>query len=248
MVTLPSFKESPSRLRGRNIRAGYERGWGLQFGDLVGQIHQDKLYRTALDIGHGRSVVSEQNRMNIYLILRFGMEGLAPGHIVEFGTYKGGNALFMAKVCKELHPGMKVYAFDTFQGMPQTDHERDAHRAGDFADAGYDEILRLIDKHKLDNLELVKGLFADTAPTKLPEIGSIRLNHIDCDIYDAVKYSYDASIPYMVDGGYWVFDDALYSSCIGAMEAVEELLVQRDRRFAEQVYPHPVYRSWDPAN
>jgi hypothetical protein len=30
------------------------------------------------------------------------------------------------------------------------------------------------------------------------------------------------------------------------MEAVEETLIQRDRRFAEQVYPHLVYRNWDP--
>ena len=80
----------------------------------------------------------------------------------------------------------------------------------------------------------------------MPEIGSIRLNHVDCDIYSSVKYSYECSIPHMVDGGYWVFDDALYGSCIGAMEGVEELLIQRDGRFAEQVYPHLVYRNLDP--
>lgn len=42
MVTLPSFKESPSRLRGRNIRAGYERGWGLQFGEHRNQFRQKR--------------------------------------------------------------------------------------------------------------------------------------------------------------------------------------------------------------
>jgi hypothetical protein len=30
------------------------------------------------------------------------------------------------------------------------------------------------------------------------------------------------------------------------MEAVEENLIQRDGRFAEQVYPHLVYRNLDP--
>lgn len=246
MVKLPSFSDSPTLLRGRNIQAAYQRGWGLQFGDLVGQLHRDSLYKEALAVGGNRSVVSENNRMNIYLMIRFGFEGLAPGHIVEFGAYRGGNALFMAKLCKELHPGMNVYAFDTFEGMPETDAGRDAHRKGDFQDAGYEEILELIERHKLDNLKLVRGLFEDTAPKAMKEIGAVRLNHIDCDIYSAVKYSYDCSIPYMVEGGYWVLDDSLYSSCIGAMEAVEETMIQRDGRFAEQVFPHLVYRNLDP--
>jgi macrocin-O-methyltransferase TylF-like protien len=247
MLKLPPFEDAPIRARGRNVRAGYQRGWGLQFGDLVGQVHQDPLYNRAMKLARNRTVVSEQNRMNLFLILRFGLTGLAPGHIVEFGAYKGGNALFMAAVCRELYPHTKVYAFDTFEGMPPTDPSRDAHRAGDFKDAGYHELIEVIRKEKLDNLHLVRGLFEDTAEAALKEIGAVRLNHIDCDIYSAVKYSYDVTLPYMVDAGYWVFDDSLYSSCIGAMEAVEETLVQRDGRFAEQVYPHLVYRNLDPA-
>lgn len=248
MLKLPSFPDAPVRMRGRNVRAGYQRGWGLQFGDLVAQVRQDPLYNRAMKLAHHRTMVSEQNRMNLFLILKFGLDELAPGHIVEFGAYRGGNALFMAAVCRELHPRMKVYAFDTFEGMPPTDPSRDAHRAGDFKDAGYDELVCVIRNEKLDNLELVRGLFEDTAEQTLREIGTIRLNHIDCDIYSAVKYSYEVSLPYMIEGGYWVFDDSLYSSCIGAMEAVEETLIQRDGRFAEQVYPQLVYRNLEPAD
>lgn len=243
-LELPPFSDAPERSKGRNVRAGYQRGWGLQFGDLMKQVRSDPLYNHATQLAHSRTVVSEANRMNIFLLLRFGFEGLPMGHIVEFGAYKGGNAAFMATVCQELHPGMKVYAFDTFAGMPDTDPERDAHRSGDFADASHEDLLRFIDKNKIDNLELVKGLFEDTAEAALAKIGQVRLNHIDCDIYSAVKYSYDVSQKHMVDGGYWVFDDALYSSCIGAMEAVEECLIQRDGRYAEQVWPHLVYRNW----
>lgn len=246
MVKLSRFEDAPTRSRGRNIRAGYQRGWGLQFGDLVGQVHRDPLYNRAMKLARGRTVVSEQNRMNLFLIIRFGFEGLAPGHIVEFGAYKGGNALFMAALCRELHPEMKVYAFDTFEGMPVTDPARDAHRAGDFKDAGYDGLVDVIRKEGLDNIELVRGLFEETAETTMERIGPVRLNHVDCDIYSAVKYSYEVSRQHMVEGGYWAFDDSLYSSCIGAMEAVEESLVQRDGRFAEQVYPHLVYRNFDP--
>ena len=245
-IKLPPFAEAAERLRGRNIRAGYQRGWGLQFGDLHGQVLKDPLYRHAFNRAKGRTVVSEWNRMNLFLILKFGFEGLAPGHILEFGAYRGGNAIFMAEVCKELHPDTKVYAFDTYEGMPAVDTERDAHRPGNFADVGYEELQALIGKYKLDNLKLVRGTFEETSETALQEIQKVRLVHVDCDIYSGVVYSYDVTKPYMVEGGYWAFDDALYSSCIGAMEAIEEVVIQRDGRFAEQSWPHLVYRNFPP--
>ena len=43
-------------------------------------------------------------------------------------------------------------------------------------------------------------------------------------------------------GGYVVFDDATVSSCIGATEAVEDLLIRRDGLNSEQIYPHFVFR------
>ena len=70
----------------------------------------------------------------------------------------------------------------------------------------------------------------------------IALAHIDCDIYDGVLYGIQASRPHMVPDGYFVFDDPLHGSCLGAMQAIEETLLQEDRLFAEQMYPHPVYR------
>ncbi|MER9683718.1 TylF/MycF family methyltransferase [Mesorhizobium sp. M0184] len=243
-IVLPEFGEAFRRSRGRNVRAGLQRGVGLQDHNLAEQLHQDKLYNKAMELAQNRTVLTEQNRMNLYLILRFGFDSLAAGHIVEFGTYRGGSALFMAAVCKELYPDMKVYAFDTFEGMPPTDPQRDLYRAGDFGDAEFEDLLEIIEREKIENLHLVRGRFEDTAEDALKNIGAVRLSHIDCDIYTAVKYSYDISRKYMVDGGYWVFDDCLYADCMGAMEAVEELTIQRDGRFAEQVFPHLVYRNW----
>jgi hypothetical protein len=246
MISLPStggFAELPDRRLGRNVRAGYQRGWGLQFGDLAKQVLNDQLYQDAVAVMDGRSIVAELHRINLYLILLFGMDGLRDGHIVEFGSFTGGNALFIAKVAKTLHPGMQVFAFDTFEGMPNTDPHRDLHSKGDFGDADYAGLVRARDRAGLDNLHLVSGLFQDTAPEALPKIKRISLNYIDCDIYSAVAYSYQASIPYMAEGGYWVFDDGLVSSCLGATEAIEEFLIKRDGRHSEQIFPHFVFRN-----
>jgi hypothetical protein len=47
----------------------------------------------------------------------------------------------------------------------------------------------------------------------------------------------------MVPGGYIMLDDPLYSSCIGAFEAVEDVMIRRDGLHAEQVFPHLIFRS-----
>src|SRR5262245_2585758 len=241
---LTQFTTVSKQLRnGRNVHDGYVRGWGIQFGDLRKQVKNDPLYRDALALSHGRTVVSEDNRINLFLILKFYLASISFGHIVEFGSYKGGNAIFMARVVDRLHPGMKVYSLDTFSGMPKTDSTIDAHNEKDFHDVDLTELKEFTRRNGVSNVEFVPGLFQETAVDVLGQAGRVALAHIDCDIYSSVAYSYDAVKPYMVAGGYFVFDDATVSSCLGATEAVESLLVRRDGLNSEQIYPQFVFRA-----
>jgi hypothetical protein len=48
----------------------------------------------------------------------------------------------------------------------------------------------------------------------------------------------------MVKGGYVVFDDATVSSCMGATEIVEDLLIRRDGLNSEQIWPDFVFRAF----
>lgn len=176
--------------------------------------------------------------MNIYLLLTKYLPRLAVRNVIEFGAYKGGNALFMAIVLREIDPTATVFALDTYGGMPETDKSRDAHSMGDFRDADLDALMAAKTKLGLDNLVPVKGLFQDTFPTLPGEFG---LAHIDCDIYSAVKYAQDAVRPRMTPGGYIVYDDAEVSSCLGATEAVEELI--QSGHHSEQIWPHFVFRA-----
>jgi hypothetical protein len=200
--SLPELKGVTQGIRrGRNVYEGYQRGWGLQFGDLRNRVLCDPLYREAYAAAKGRTIMSEQNRMNIYLLLRFFVGVLPTGNIVEYGSYRGGSAIFMAYVVKRLYPEMQVFALDTFEGMPATDKDVDAHNAGDFSDVDLDKLLARVDELKLDNLLVVKGLFENTNDAVMAKAGRIRLAHIDCDIAPAVKYSYEGVRPYMVNGG-----------------------------------------------
>jgi predicted O-methyltransferase YrrM len=241
---LPEFPAiEPGYRLGRSVHDGYQRGWGLQYGHLREQIRGDRLYQEAMLLARGRSIVSEDNRMNLYVILRVFLPRLAPGHIIEFGAYRGGNALFMAYVASRVLPGVRVYALDTFCGMPTPDRAVDAHSAGDFADVDLAELRAFARTEHVGNVEFVPGLFQDTAPALLPGIGRLALAHIDCDIASAVAYAYEAVQGAMVPGGYLVFDDAATSSCLGATETVERLLIRRDGLHCEQIFPHFVFRA-----
>ena len=241
---LPAFPAlAPGLRHGRSVRDGYVRGWGIQFGALRDEVRRDPVYKRAIALSRGRSVVSEDNRINLFLICRFFLSGLPGGHVVEFGSYKGGNALFMAAVLNEVRPGTRVYALDTYSGIPDADPSIDAHSAGDFHDVDLPELRAYAAASGVANVEFIQGRFEDTASALLGRLEGVALAHIDSDTYSSVAYAYDIVRRHMVPGGYLVFDDATVSSCLGATEAVESLLIRRDGLNAEQIWPHFVFRA-----
>jgi len=243
-LELPEFPGVSRGWRaGRNPYEGYQRGWGLEFGDLRQQVEADPLYREASEMAGDRSLLGGTKRHNLFLLLRFFLGRIAFGHIVEFGVHRGGNVVFLAHVARVLHPALRVYALDTYEGMPETDGAVDAHHRGDFDDADLEGLVALVRELGLVNVVFRKGLFQDTARTALLDAGPVALAHVDCDIRSAVAYSYEVVRPHMVPGGYIVFDDATSSSCIGATEAVEELVIARDGLRSEQIHPHYVFRA-----
>ncbi len=240
---LPDFDHIEGGFRkGRSIREGYQRGVGLEFGELRRLVDQDPDFREAIGLAEGRTIVSMDRLRNLFLLIKFYAPALPSGHIVEYGSYNGGSAFFMAALARKFLPNTRVFALDTYAGMPDTDLTVDAHIQGDFVTEPLEVLVALSRKFGLDNIEFVKGYFEDTAAGVMARAQSILLAHIDCDIHEAVKFSYRATKPFMVPCGYFVFDDATTSTCIGAMEAIEESVIQDDRLHAEQVFPHLVFR------
>jgi len=240
---LPVLHGIPNEMRkGRNVYEGYQRGWGLEFGDLKQQCLADPDFQIAYAKTRHRSLLMAERTLNLFMIVKYFLPRLPSGHIVEYGSYRGGAALFMAALAQKFLSGVRVYALDTYEGMPLTDKMIDAHSAGEFTDTSLEEIRQIAREEGLDNLECVKGLFEDTASALLSSIGKLALVHIDCDIHSGVKYAYEVSKPHMVPGGYYVFDDATVSSCLGATEVVEDLVIGRDGLRSEQIFPHFVFR------
>ena len=243
MSDLPAPNVEDSIRKGRNLYEGYQRGVGLAFANLGARITVDPDFYRARALAGNRTIVGDVNLWNIFLLIKFFLPRLPFGHIVEFGSYKGGSAIFMAALAEKFLPGVQAIGFDTFSGMPATDRAVDAHRAGGFSDVDLIELRRYVDWAGLRNLTFVQGYFEETAAAALRQQGGVALCHIDCDIRSAVECAYNTTKPYMVPGGYWVFDDPLVADCLGAAEAVEDLLIKRDGLNSEQLYPHYVFRE-----
>lgn len=227
---------------GRHPAHGYLRGWGLEHGGLVEDVSAHPLYLEAAAASRGRSVVAPQRLMNLFMIIAHFFDALEDRNIAEFGSYRGGSALFMAYLLKQLYPDAAIYAHDTFAGMPAVNHSVDFHMPGDFANVDLEGLKAAKEEQGFDNLHLVQGLVQDTFPQSLPPGARLGLAHLDMDIYEPTVYAQEAAWPLMTRGGYYVYDDATVSGCIGATQAVEELVLAH-RVHSEQVHPHFVFRT-----
>jgi hypothetical protein len=241
-IALTEWGVSRDVAGGRSPFEGYQRGVGLEHGDLRDRLERHPLYKEAVRAAAGRSVMSGDRLKNLFLIVTMFFEPLKSRNIIEFGCYKGGSVLFLATLLRRLFPEAKVYGLDTFGGMPSGDRSVDFHGAGDFSDTDIESIRKAARRLGLENLILVKGLVQDTFPGELPVDLAFGLAHIDLDLYQPIKYVQDVVWDRMTPGGYVVYDDATASTCIGATQAVEELISGRGMR-SEQVFPHFVFRA-----
>lgn len=238
--------------RDRNPHDGYARGltlWGSYARTGMEKCQSDADFQAAFPMLVGRSMVGLPSLMNLFLLVKFYLPRLLVADqdaaIVEFGVCRGGSLLFLAALAQRLLPNVQLAGFDTFAGIPAggSDPEVDWHREGEFADLeAFADLPRLADG--FGNVALIRGDFRDTAEPALRELARpIALCHVDCDTKDAVEEAFTRARPFMMPGGYWVFDDALHPSCLGAMSAIEDVVVRDAGLSCEQTYPHLVFRE-----
>jgi hypothetical protein len=142
-----------------------------------------------------------------------------PGAIVDTGVWNGGSTMLMSMAA----PSRQVWAFDSFEGLPEpveADGARSKLHVGDCL--GSEDMLRngFEDLGHVDRLHVVKGWFEDTFPTVAEEIGPVALLHVDSDWYEPVKLTLETFYPQISDGGFVAVDD--YRFWPGTRKAVDE--------------------------
>lgn len=151
----------------------------------------------------------QQDPIGIGALLQFILETEnLKGDILELGTYKGGTTIILALFLKKINSTRRIYSCDTFSGLPYDDKfSRTKDAQGKFSDVKYDDVLQKIRKFGVnDKIQLIKGRFEKTLQRYLTQ-NEFSLVFVDCDLYDAVKYSLEFVYPRLNKGGIIAFDE-----------------------------------------
>jgi hypothetical protein len=166
----------------------------------------------------------------------------APGNFVECGVAGGGSSALLAWTIKRFSRHQrKIYAFDTFEGMPDPGPE-DMRRGVQANATGWGSgtcaapvsCLRKICE-VLDVWDLVvpvQGLFQNTLPSMRAEIGDVSLLHLDGDWYDSTRSVLENLYDQVSSGGFVQIDD--YGFWEGCRKAVDEFEKERSLSFAKR--------------
>ncbi|WP_448561051.1 class I SAM-dependent methyltransferase [Trichothermofontia sp.] len=153
------------------------------------------------------------------------------GNFVECGTYKGGVAAMLGTVIKRYSAQpRKVYAFDTFEGMPEPKEidkrgnipaNRTGFGAGTLKAPIAENIARICQLLDVQDIVIpVKGLFAQTLPIYKSAVGDISLLHADADWYESTMDIFSHLYTQVIENGIIQVDD--YYTWEGCRQAIHD--------------------------
>jgi len=201
--------------------------------------------------------LSEARLLSLYRLTKEICLADVPGNFVECGTCKGGAAaLIAATIARYSRRPRKVYAFDTFEGMPDpTEVDRangvpandtgfGAGTLGAPIEQNLNVVCRALGVESI--VVPVKGLFNQTLPVTRGQIGDIALLHADGDWYESTIDIFHHLYGQVVAGGAIQIDD--YGHWEGCRKAIDDLQTQWQVQFGLQPIDYTgVWFRKDPA-
>lgn len=176
-----------------------------------------RLYRVA----EPRSLVARDRAYVLHTMLKQSLH--IPGHVWECGVYRGGTAAMFARMLAEAASDKRLFLFDTFDGMPATDPDKDRHRQGDFADTSLEAVRAYVGQP--ERCVFRPGWIPATFQGL--EAECIAFAHIDVDIHQSVLDCLGFIWPRLSVGGFVVLDDYGFFTCPGARAATDEFFARR---------------------
>ncbi|NND64901.1 MAG: hypothetical protein HKM24_02950 [Gammaproteobacteria bacterium] len=135
------------------------------------------------------------------------------GDYVEFGCHGGMTFKLAHQSSRRQGQSIKLWGFDSFSGLPDTEHEEDEHpfwQPGTLA-TSVDDFHRVCKRNGIprDDYKIVEGYYENSLPKFAPndEPNDICLAYIDCDLYSSTKAALDFLRPRLKHGMIIAFDD-----------------------------------------
>ncbi len=156
------------------------------------------------------------------------------GDYFEFGVWRGTTFSFAYRMKKKMGLKMKMWAFDSFEGLPNIDDQKyNVFSQGEYA-CSEEEFRKILRSNGVrpDAYEVVRGYYQDSLNPELDRRmkgTAAAIVWIDCDLYVSAKKVLDFLPPYLVDGTVICFDDYYFyrgSPTQGEQRAIREFLVE----------------------
>ena len=145
------------------------------------------------------------------------------GSFVEFGVYKGGTTVFMAKTLQRLNIDSKIYAFDTFSGFPRRRSLLDLYSSSHDEFSDFESVSKYCSEYPI---ELIRGDICETY--KQLEGVPLVFSFFDTDNYSPTQMALELCYEQTVSGGILAFDhlycDERWLYTLGERMAVNEVL------------------------
>jgi glycosyltransferase involved in cell wall biosynthesis/SAM-dependent methyltransferase/predicted O-methyltransferase YrrM len=202
--------------------------------------HMEAEFGWLLSMVADHTMLSVQRLYSLYRQARRVCENNIPGNFVECGVAAGGSSAVLAYVIKRYsRTPRRLFAFDTFSGMPRPTEADTA--AGMPAQAtgwgkgtcaapvqSVKDICKRIGASEM--LLPVEGKFEHTLPAWRDKVGMVALLHLDGDWYASTRTILDALFDRVVARGILQIDD--YGHWDGCRRAVHEFEADRKLKFA----------------
>ena len=177
------------------------------------------------------TMIHTPNLNNIQKLYKYIVDNDIQGDILEAGVWKGGATILMAALNKYYNTNKKVYACDSYEGLPKTSNYTEDHIVNGTNWQSYavslEEVKENFDKYKLldNDVIFVKGFFEETIP-KL-EVGDLSLLRLDGDMYTSTIVCLDELYDKVVKGGVIICDDYGWKEA-GSGRAIDDFREKRN--------------------
>lgn len=149
-----------------------------------------------------------------------------PGDTAECGVYTGASSYLICQANAQASLPREHLLFDSFEGLSDPRPEDGEHwTRGDLA-CHMDRVRENLSR--FDHLQFHQGWI----PNEFHHAEHRRFAfvHVDVDLYEPTRDSFEFFYPRMSDGGILVCDDYMYNNCPGATKACDEFLADKPEK------------------
>jgi O-methyltransferase len=205
---------------------------------LAGIIDLEPEFRELYERSKPFTMTSVERLYSVYKAVEYLAKAKIPGDILECGVWRGGSCMLIALSLLFFEDReRRILLFDTFEGHPRPDLEKDidlwgnkavvdwdnSKSDGESSDWGFASIEEVranlaTTGYPEAKLAFIKGKVEDTLADNIPD--RLALLRLDTDWYESTRVALVHLYPRLVPGGVLIVDD--YGHYQGQRQAVDE--------------------------